>query len=471
MKTKFSIEKYGDTIALIAFIFFSVYFIYGGNYGLKNLATSFIFFDVISRNNIFALLMGFIFEILLVLVIISFLFPNDKYLEKILKCKVSVLHKLGLLTIIFSLISPIYTLFTLIFDKTYRIYVYSYDYINAVLQLLVVLVFSPGFLFEKYRKCLFLPEKVDVFLVIIGLQSFFNALLKIVNFDFLSFVFYFSMTIVIFVVLLPFLQLSKYIQEQCKIDKEIKLKLAIILLFLVYGIVTFSTGYQPRYGVSFILIALAIGFTISKWFANCFLSHDFTIIKKLYSITFVLFIIGFCIKVEDSLEKTDKNQTNYYLFKADFSTMQILDNEMLIELIYRLNNLHNNKDINSIKISSAEIQKNFNFVNEHLFAANLNIRNIVEISERQRQLSYDFNYNYKQAYVSLLNAFDDLEKFNKTNKYEYKIDYKIDLIKYYVYYMQLIPIIRELNTLYEVNKNISPLKDILKKTVEKNIKP
>lgn len=353
----------------------------------------------------------------------------------------------------FLYINPTFNL--TLYDKYRDSDLYNYDYIIQILKILVLIILTPGFFFPKYRKFFFL-SKVNLFILIVGLTSFLNILLHFFNFYFLSFFVDISIVAIVFFVLLPSAPLNRHLQEKYKINDETKFKIIIFLYFLSQGLINIEYHLKPIDGIIFLILALLIALSMSKWFIDNYLHHDSSILKKIYSITFIVIAGTLFYRIDNSFEECQRYQISYYNTLAMLSMIQIIDDEIEMET-------HNN-DFENLDLSELELQNKLAFFKEHIALANDSFENLSEIQgEILKDSLHDINEDYNQANIYLLDAYNDLLKYKTTKQIGYEFDYYIHINDFKLQHSRINAEFVELYTLLDNDKqNLSLFKSVVK---------
>ena len=370
--------------------------------------------------------------------------------------KISPYFKIAILIIGYKFFMYIGPSFNLTLHNQYRNPdLYSYDYIVNVLKLLIISILTPGFFFSNYRKY-FSLSKINLFILMIGLTSFLNIFLHLFNLYFLSFFVDILTVAIVFFVLLPYAPLNKHLQEKFKINEETKFKIVIFLYFLGQGLINIEYRLRPADGVIFILIALLVALSMSRWFMDNCLHHDSSILKKIYSVTFFVIVGTLLYRIGNSFEECQKYQISYYNTLARLSLIQIIDNEIEIEAY--------DSDSENLKLPKTKLQNKLTFFKNHIGLANDSFEDLTEIQgEILRQSFHNINEDYNQANIYLLDAYNDLLKYETTKQIEYKLDYYIHINDFKLQHSQINAEFVEIYTLLDSDKQrLSLFKSVVK---------
>jgi len=158
---------------------------------------------------------------------------------------------------------------------------------------------------DKYRN-FFSISKVDLFILALGITSFLDIFINSYNFYFVSIFFDLLLVLIVFAVLLPYSRLSLYLQKKYHIDNDTKFKLAIFLYFLTKGPIIIQYSFEPTYIFVYLVLILATGYSLSKWYKNNFLHKDAIISKNAHLLTLILLIITLVCKINTSFEYRSK---------------------------------------------------------------------------------------------------------------------------------------------------------------------
>jgi len=447
---KFDIEKVTSNVALYLFTFFL--FFYQKNLFVNPINLS----KLINPNYLYFWWFFALLDIVLFLVTFLFLFPQNKLLEKFIKFKFSPLNKIAILIMLFDLVINLNQLLTITLPKGFQMFYYNHDYILAGCCVAAWGILTPGFFYDKYRNLLSLI-RTELFTLIITLNIFIDTIAEILNCYFINILFDVTTLTIMFVLLLPFLPLSKKLQEKYFINEKIKLKITLFLYFLLTGAIVIENNYSIMLSIVFMLISIALAFPLAKWFTNKVLTHKTSLIKKLFSLGFFILLFSYVYKTINSLEMSQNQKINSCISVANIYTVHLIDNEMLAELNYL--HLSDKNNFNKINMSSSQITEEYDFFYKHLMSTNFNFSGklVTQIPERERQSLYEFHKDYNMAYLNILDGLNNLKKYKETGKPEYKLDAEVNFSKYNVQYQQMRPIINEINSLLEKDDNQSAI--------------
>lgn len=445
---KFNKENVSSSVVLYSFIGFIIYHVVADlKYCLLNYNP---LKDELINKNIFSLEVFILFNVLTLLISVIFLFPHNNFIEEKFKIKFSPWHKIAILITFLNFLNFFYiSLFSMPLKNEFRdLSLYNYNYIISILRLIVCFLIIPGFFFDKYRKFFYVNNRTELFILLIGVGTVLDVILNFLSFFFISVIFEIFSIIAIFFVLLPYSNLSKYLKRLYRLNSTIKLKITIFLYFLVSGIITVENGFALVNGTILISLSALALISLSYWISTRFLKQDFSLVKKIFSLSFVSMLLILFYKIICSYNECQLNTTNYYITDATLRNMAIIEHEIENEIAYFSKYLPSDKSMSN-KISLANIDKESQFLILHTKLMNEFINNLTNIPERQLKLFYEIDELFSQRCLNLVDAYNYLKLFKETSKNEYWYNYQIYINKDDVTEMPLYPKVVELQRLHK----------------------